>query len=174
MVPAADRPPGPFLFRRVAREDEALLADWLRRPHIAAWFPGTETQLASIMKHLDDDWIRVSIVSLDGRDVGYLQCYQADREPSGSWRDQPAGTRGTDQFLAEPDLLNCGLGTAMMHQVVADLFAEPETIRVITDPDPANGRAIRCYEKAGFRQVGSVDKPWGTTLLMAQDRPGSN
>jgi len=174
MAPATDCPSGLFQFRPVERKDEALLADWLRRPHVAEWFPGTETQLASIIKHLNDDWIRVSIVSLGGRDVGYLQCYEADREPSGSWQDQPAGTRGTDQFLAEADMLGRGIGTAMLRQVVDELFGEPETTRIITDPDTANGRAIRCYEKAGFRQVGPVVKPWGTILLMAQDRPQKN
>lgn len=171
MAAAAACPLGPFQFRPVVRNDKALLSDWLRRPHVAAWFPGTETQLASIMKHLDDDWIRVSIVSLDGRDVGYLQCYETAREPSTSWADQPVGTRGTDQFLADADMLNRGIGSALMRQIADELFADKSVPRLITDPDPANGRAIRCYEKAGFYRVGPVTKPWGTTLLMVQDRP---
>ena len=31
---------------------------------------------------------------------------------------------------------------------------------------PENARAIRCYEKAGFRRVGEVDTPDGRALLM--------
>ena len=41
--------------------------------------------------------------------------------------------------------------------------------RVITDPDPANARAIRAYEKAGFRQRPHVDTPDGPALLMVRN-----
>ena len=40
------------------------------------------------------------------------------------------------------------------------------TPRVLTDPDPANIRAIRAYEKAGFRKDRMVDTPDGLALLM--------
>jgi aminoglycoside 6'-N-acetyltransferase-1b len=38
--------------------------------------------------------------------------------------------------------------------------------KIQTDPAPTNLRAIRCYEKAGFRKVGIVDTPDGPALLM--------
>ena len=41
--------------------------------------------------------------------------------------------------------------------------------RVITDPDPANARAVRAYEKAGFEKVDLVDTPDGTALLMVRN-----
>jgi RimJ/RimL family protein N-acetyltransferase len=33
--------------------------------------------------------------------------------------------------------------------------------RVVTDPDPANARAVRAYEKAGFQKDRMVDTPDG-------------
>ena len=39
----------------------------------------------------------------------------------------------------------------------------------MTDPDPANARAIRAYEKAGFRKDRLVDTPDGRALLMVRD-----
>ena len=50
------------------------------------------------------------------------------------------------------------------------LFADPKVTRVQTDPDPANARAIRCYEKAGFRRAGVIQTPGGRALLMVIDR----
>ena len=41
--------------------------------------------------------------------------------------------------------------------------------RIVTDPDPANARAIRAYEKAGFEKAGMVDTPDGPALLMVRN-----
>jgi len=43
------------------------------------------------------------------------------------------------------------------------------TPRVLTDPDPTNARAIRAYERAGFRKDRMVDTPDGRALLMVCD-----
>jgi aminoglycoside 6'-N-acetyltransferase len=41
--------------------------------------------------------------------------------------------------------------------------------RIVTDPDPANHRAIRAYEKAGFERDRMVDTPDGPALLMVRN-----
>jgi aminoglycoside 6'-N-acetyltransferase len=40
---------------------------------------------------------------------------------------------------------------------------------MVTDPDPANARAIGAYEKAGFRRDRLVETPDGTALLMMRN-----
>ena len=42
------------------------------------------------------------------------------------------------------------------------------TPRLVTDPDPANARAVRAYEKAGFHKDRFVDTPDGRALLMVR------
>ncbi len=58
----------------------------------------------------------------------------------------------------------------MVRQFVARLFADPQVTQVQTDPSPSNGRAIRAYEKAGFRRVAKVLTPDGPALLMRVQR----
>ena len=76
--------------------------------------------------------------------------------------------RGIDQFIGEADLLNRGHGSAFIRQFCDALFAW-SVPAVTTDPDPVNGRAVRAYEKAGFRPIGPMDTPWGHVLPMQKD-----
>ena len=118
-----------------------------------------------------DSAVRPYIALENGVPIGYIQSYVAMGAGDGWWPDErDPGARGIDQFLADPGRLGRGLGTAMVRAFVSELFADPEVTRVQTDPAPANARAIRCYEKAGFRRVGEVTTPDGPALLMLCDR----
>jgi len=50
------------------------------------------------------------------------------------------------------------------------LFSDPEVTTIQTDPSPDNPRAIRCYEKAGFRKVRTVTTPDGLAVYMVRTR----
>ena len=108
---------------------------------------------------------------LDGEPVGFIQCYVVMGSGDGWWEaETDPGARGIDQFLADPDRLGRGLGRAMIGAFVERLFADPSVTVVQTDPDPANVRAIRCYEAAGFERVALVATPGGDALLMRRRR----
>jgi RimJ/RimL family protein N-acetyltransferase len=59
----------------------------------------------------------------------------------------------------------------MVAAFVAKLFEDPAVTKVQTDPAPTNARAIRAYEKAGFRRIGIVPTPDGDAMLMLVPRP---
>ena len=106
------------------------------------------------------------IVASDDRPFSYLQCYQMTDWNTG-FGPQPEGTRGIDQMIGEPDMIGRGHGTALIRSFVEGLLATGAP-RVVTDPDPTNARAIRCYEKAGFARDRLVDTPDGVALLMVR------
>ena len=108
------------------------------------------------------------VVTIDGRPFAYLQCYDQRAWPDNGLGIHPPGTRGIDQFIGEADMLDRGHGSVFIRSFVDSLLTAGIS-RVVTDPDPTNARAIRAYEKAGFRKDRLVDTSDGPALLMVRN-----
>ncbi len=164
-----------FGFRPLQMADLPMLHEWLSRPHWTEWWGPTPTaaEIEAEYGALINDPAKVQphIALLDGQPFGYIQSYVAMGSGDGWWEEETdPGVRGIDQSIAGAHQLSRGLGTAMVKAWVAKLFTDPQVTHIQTDPDPRNARAIRCYEKAGFRAVGEVQTPDGTALLMVCKR----
>jgi RimJ/RimL family protein N-acetyltransferase len=163
-----------FSFRPLTRADLPLVHEWLNRPHVAEWWDeqrDLEYVEQTFGADLDSAVIRMFLACLDAEPVGYIQVYRVMGANPEWWTDETdPGARGIDQFLANAEQLGQGLGSRMVRQFVETLFADPEVTVVQTDPAPTNARAIRAYEKAGFRRVAEVVTPDGPALLMRVQR----
>ena len=73
-----------------------------------------------------------------------------------------------DLFIGEPMMIERGHGSALL-RCFADDRLRKGAPRMVTDPDPANGRAIRAYQKAGFEKDRMVETPDGPALLMIRN-----
>jgi aminoglycoside 6'-N-acetyltransferase len=163
------RKPAPrYDFRPVTQGDLPMIAGWLAEPHVARWWDDPDTEIAAIEEHIDSISVEPLIVELDGRPIGYLQSYDPHLEDDHPYRDQPFGTLGIDLSIGVPELVGVGHGPAILRQFVDALFEEGAP-RVVIDPDPANGRAIRAYEKAGFVAFDTRTSTYGPALMMARD-----
>ena len=165
-----------FSFSPLTETDLPLLAEWRARPHIAAWLGPADTAQEMRAEYLaargQPPEVEGYMARHEVRLVGFIQSYVAAGAGGGWWPDErDPGVRGIDQFLAEESDLGRGLGTAMIRAFLLKLFEDCAVRRVQTDPSPTNLRAIRSYEKAGFRAVGKVDTPDGPALLMYCERP---
>ncbi len=141
---------------------------WLSAPHVAQWWGDADTQFGLISEDLGHPAMDQFVVARDERPFAYLQCYDPAAWPEGGLGVQPRGARGIDQFIGEPDMIARGHGSTFIRAFVDGLLAVG-TPRVVTDPDPANARAIRAYEKAGLCKDRLVDTPDGRALLMVRD-----
>jgi aminoglycoside 6'-N-acetyltransferase len=150
---------GSYTFTRLQAEELPLLRDWMRRPHVAEWWPDGGDEIAEVVAGVDPDTVPY-LVRLDGAPLGYLQC--SALEPR---------VAGIDQFIGEPELVGRGHGSAFVRLFCDRLFDAHSADAVTTDPDPANARAVRAYTKAGFTPVGPRCEPWGNVLLMRRERP---
>ena len=157
----------PYIFRPMTAADLPLVRRWLAEPHVAQWWGDPAEQYALVSGDLDEPAMDQFIVSAIGHAFGYLQCYDLTAWNSG-FGTHPEGTRGIDQFIGEPDIVDRGHGSALIRTFIERLLAFGAP-RIVTDPDPANARAIRAYEKAGFEKVRMIDTPDGPALLMVRN-----
>jgi aminoglycoside 6'-N-acetyltransferase len=68
-----------------------------------------------------------------------------------------------DIFVGD-DYAGRGIGTEVMRRMIQMLLEERGHHRITIDPALENEPAIRCYEKAGFRRIGVLERayrePW--------------
>jgi len=159
---------GDYQFRPMTAADLPLVLHWLKQPHVVQWWGDTHEQFELVSGDLEVEAMDQFIVALDDRPFAYIQCYDPRVWPDNGLGEHPEGTRGIDQFIGEPDMVGRGHGSAFVRIFIERVLAGGAP-RVITDPDPANPRAIRAYEKAGFEKVHLVDTPDGIALLMVRD-----
>jgi aminoglycoside 6'-N-acetyltransferase len=156
-----------YTFRPMSADDLPTIKRWLEMPHVSEWWHNPAKQFELVSGDLGHPDMAQFIVAADGNEFAYLQCYNLSTWGT-SFGPQPEGTRGLDQFIGEADMLGYGHGSAFVRGFAEGLLASG-TPRVVTDPDPVNARAVRAYEKAGFRRNRLVETPDGTALLMVRD-----
>ena len=166
-------------FRPVTPDDYALLEAWLKTPHWREWWGEPEAELGYIRDMVEGrDTTRPFVFMVDGLPAGYIQYWFVGdhlEEPwltKAPWLAQvPADSIGVDMSIGDAARLSQGLGSAVLKAFTERLRAEGHETIVI-DPDITNKRAVRAYEKAGFRPLfvsressGDTDTP---VLIMVQ------
>ena len=159
-----------YTFRAVEKSDLPLLKDWIAEPHWQEWWGKADEALAEIEAAMDEDATEPMIVELGGRPIAYVQTYDPHLEDDHPYQDQPFGTLGMDVSIGEKAMLNQGHGSRII-KALAELLFEEGVPRVIIDPDPANVRAIKAYEKVGFVTFDTRTSNYGPALMMALDNP---
>ena len=156
-----------YTFHPISSGDLSLIRTWLETPEVVRWWGQPAEQYALVSGDRDHPDMDQFIVAIDNHPFGYIQCYALS-----TWNQnfgpQPPRTRGIDLFIGEPDMIGRGHGSSFIRQF-ADILLTSGIPRVVTDPDPDNGRAVRAYAKAGFQSDRVVDTPDGPALLMVRN-----
>jgi len=159
-----------YHFRFASQADLPLLQRWRAMPDVLRWWGTWPDAEANYRSDLADPNIAMWIVEHEGRPFAYAQDYDPHAWDPHPFSHLPPGSRGIDQYIGEPGMLDKGHGTAFVRLQCDRLFAAGAPA-IGTDPHPDNLRARRAYEKAGFTTVsGPVDTRWGRAILMERWR----
>ena len=144
-----------FQFKPLSYEYFKILFEWLQCSHVKQWWGPSENWEDFYLRHqkmIVSPLVFPHIVVLEGEAIGYIN-YWFVEEDDDFKSIYPPSTVGTDQFIGKRELIGKGLGSAYVRQFTNELLRRSDISLVITDPDPSNIAAIRCYEKAGFKKT---------------------
>jgi aminoglycoside 6'-N-acetyltransferase len=149
--------------RPLEASDAPTLGRIAAEPEIAHWWLGLTERDILEMAGPDEDAL-VFAVELDGEVIGLAQAgEEADPDYRHASIDLFLGTAWHGQ----------GLGADTIRTLARWLFAERGHHRITIDPALANERAIRSYERIGFKRVGvlrryerGLDGEWHDGLLL--------
>jgi aminoglycoside 6'-N-acetyltransferase len=156
--------------RPLCRSDFTILLDWLNAPHVREWWgpaPSAERVETKYTPRVDwDEPVHCLIASVNEQSVGMIQWYRTGDVDYGypALRLSPLAI-AMDIFIGEARFLGRGLGSAIVQRLIAELGTERAPYYVI-DPDAANDRAIRSYQRAGFCACAKVSKDNKVHLIM--------
>lgn len=173
-------------FRPLTEDDLPMLHRWLNEPGVVRWWEGDDVRWEAVVRdHWSDPdpYVEHWIAVVDGRAVGWIQCYAAadaaedpeDPEEARAWFAlgvEPAAA-GIDYFLGDPGERGAGLGSAMIRAFVTDVVfgRHPTWTQACASPYMANEASCRALASAGFDHRGTFDGDDGPCRLMVVDRP---
>lgn len=160
-------------FEPVTHDHLPMLKGWLESPHMREWWGEPKEELGFIENMIEGhDSTRPYIFRADDEPAGYIQYWFVGHHQNEKWlQDNPWLTAlpqdaiGVDLSIGEPEKLSKGIGSTVLARFSRQL-SDQGYQTIIIDPDAANHRAIRAYEKAGYRPVAELKDKTGGTLIM--------
>lgn len=151
---------GLYCLRRMdaSTDNFALLAKWLSDERVLAFYEGRDMPFTLEQvrekfspRALGEENVIPCIMLYERRPVGYLQFYPANVKEYAF--EENGKVYALDLFIGEPEYWGRGIGTNFVRLLLRYLFEQIGADWVVIDPHVDNTRAVRAYEKAGFRKV---------------------
>ena len=151
--------------RLLTEQDKNLLLKWLTDERVLNFWEGKSAVFD--LNRIEEDYyaeedveIIRAIIEYDGKSIGYVHMYKLNEELLNEY-EYPSTNKvvyGIDQFIGESEYWGKGIGTDFMRLVLQYLTKEKGAEIIILDPHADNPRAIRCYEKVGFKKIKFLPK----------------
>ena len=164
-----------FWLRRVDPDrDLALLHSWMNDPEVARfWRMAWPLEQIATYLHGQDRSAHSTpyLGELDGVPMSYWELYRADLDPLAEHYSAREHDAGLHLLLGPAECRGRGLAVDLLSAVSSwQLDVDPRAARVVAEPDVQNTRAIRAFERAGFRRTVDLDLPSKRAALMVRDR----
>jgi aminoglycoside 6'-N-acetyltransferase len=157
------------------RADFDLIRRWLARPDIQDWWGPVSATEAEVNMAMTSGHAICRLIEADGVPVGYAHAVDATLWGDNLPDDLAPGTWDLDLFVAAEEQRGKGVGQAALALLRDEVFATTLAVAVCVFPSVKNERAVRAYEKAGFRwQRVWHDPQMGPSWFMVATRESKN
>ena len=139
------------VLRPLAEADVPRIVELGADPEVSRWWRGLTPEHVLAKARGEDDGVVGWAIVVDGEVAGMIQHYEET--------DEEFRHAGIDLFLGA-GVHDRGLGTDAVRTMARHLIDDLGHHRLVIDPAAHNQRAIRCYEKVGFKPVGVLRRYW--------------
>lgn len=154
---------GQVSFRALTRDDLPMMLAWMIQPDVSAWYEADDPTLEGMEREFGAmidgaEPVRGFIVLVDLAPVGYIQSYRLGDHPDYlSQLDLDADDVSMDIFLGDPGYRGHGWGAPVLSAFLRLIvFGEMAAQRASIMPVPRNVRAVKSYERVGFKPIRAV------------------
>jgi aminoglycoside 6'-N-acetyltransferase len=163
---------GAVRLRPAGRSDWDLIRAWLERPDIQDWWGPVSATEAEVNIALNSQHAMCRVIEVGGKPVGYAHAVDATLWGEALPQDLEPGTWDLDLFIASAEHRGRGVGPTALSLLKKEVFASTLAVAVCVFPSVKDERAVRAYEKAGFRWKRIWNDPHsGPSWFMVADRP---
>lgn len=139
------------------------LYKWLNDPEIQVWYDGRDKKYTldeirtKYGKKIGTNTVYPTMIKSGEVLIGYLHYYLIPKE--GGWGNEYFEINylpnmfAVDILIGEKEYLGKGIGSIIMNKLATYLLKTKKASRVYLDPRVVNERAVKSYEKAGFKKI---------------------
>lgn len=157
-------------FRRVNFEKDAeLLHKWMNEEHVIPFWKldgPRETYYKHLEKALSDSHQTLYIGCINDKPMSYWEAYWIKGDVVENAYPSAPFDQGIHLLIGEKEDLGKGYSLPLLKAMVRHQFQEPDTEKIIAEPDIRNKKMIHVFEKCGFRAIQPIELPDKTALLM--------
>lgn len=130
------------------------LYKWCQNKFVYEWFEQRKLSYDEIVDKyktkLKEKKQELFIIKADDIDIGLVQIYRFDNDIE---IDVDGNVYEYDLFIGEEEYLDKGIGKEIVNKVNDIIYSKHKADFIILRPFERNIRAIKCYEKCGFKTI---------------------
>ena len=137
--------------------DYKLIHKWCSNKFVYEWFEQRILSLDEIINKyknkLNNNKQRLFFIKCNGKAIGLFQIYEFENDINLKELNLYKNIYEYDLFIGEEEYLSKGIGTIIVNKIDEMIFSEYLADAIILRPFTRNIRAIKCYEKCGFKLI---------------------
>jgi GNAT superfamily N-acetyltransferase len=150
-MPTTAHEPPELKLRLFEGSDEKHLRQWLKLPHVVAWWGGLPAAEAAIALARETETSLRCMIHCGDDAIGYGHAIDATLTAADQLEGVPVGAFEIDLFIAEARYKGRGLGAEALEKFAEELFAESFMPAVVVRMPVTTESAVRTLEQKGFR-----------------------